>query len=433
MLTKAYQGFIVPLVVLFIVSLALPAPLSSVRSVSGPGSPSWQPAWGGDRDRVPGSQLRPNIQETQKAQKTRQPDKADQACFTEDVRALAERTAKVWQEPDLDYDPVLGYSSGKGGPRAGAPPVDANGLALPIKCVANKDESKGSGTTPKFHCSVPGVVDEDGNLVRYKVKPHFKGQSREKRNGEIYGEFLSSRFSKALGFFADDEWVADVSCADCEKSLTSDFQGAPFTPIQPAAGIELSLGRGIDVKCNNKDSGALADTLRKLEQGGGSTSTRPEVDAFKLWLAFIDHGDTKTDNQRFACLDSQKNPDGTRTCKPGQAVYYVSDMGSTFGYSSASENKARLHEWKERKDPIIVSGGRCTTTAKGVGDTNISEAGRQLLANGLQRLLDRETSDGLITRVFRASRNHERDESPEAWAAEFKRKARTIIDARCGN
>jgi len=350
------------------------------------------------------------------------------ACFTSEARALAERTAKVWQEPDPGYDPVLGFDPSKG-PRPGAPTVDSAGSAAPITCVANKDQNKGAGTTPKFHCSVAGVVDEDGDLIRYKVKPHFKGQSRDRRNGEIYGEFLSSRFSKALGFFADDEWVADVTCLDCEKSLTSSFQGASFMPFQPAAGIELSLGRGIDVKCNNKDSGALKDSLEKLRNAG---APRAEIDAFKLWLAFIDHGDTKTDNQKFACLDSKKNPDGTRMCKPGQAVYYVSDMGSTFGYSSASENKARLERWKG-KDPIKVSGGRCTTTAKSVGDANISEAGRQLLATGLQRLLDAEKSGGLITRVFRASRNHERDQPAEAWAAEFVRKANTIINARCSN
>ena len=350
------------------------------------------------------------------------------ACFTAEARALAERTAKVWAEPDPGYDPALGYNTSKG-PRVGAPAVNDNGLAAPITCVANKDKNKGAGTTPKFHCSVAGVVDEDGDLIRYKVKPHFKGQSREKRNGEIYGEFLSSRFSQALGFFADDEWVADVTCVDCEKSLTSGFQGASFMPFQPAAGIELSLGRGIDVKCNNKDSGGLKETLDNLLRAGGP---RAEIDAFKLWLAFIDHGDTKTDNHKFACLDSKKNPDGTRICKPGQAVFYVADMGSTFGYSSASESKARLERW-QGNDPIKVSGGRCTTTGKGVGDANISEAGRQLLATGLQRLLDGEKSGGLITRVFRASRNHERDQPAEAWTAEFERKANTIINARCGN
>jgi hypothetical protein len=356
------------------------------------------------------------------------PAAAQESCFTQEARALAERSAKVWQEPDPDYDPVLGYNP-KNGPRLGAPTVDSNGLARPINCVANKDPNKGAGTTPKFHCSVPGLVEKDGDLIRYKVKPHFKGQAREKRNGEIYGEFLTSRFSKALGFFADDEWVADVTCPDCEKSLTSGFQGARFTPFQPAAGIELALGKGIDVKCNNKDGASIADALSKMLQGG---APRAEIDAFKLWLAFIDHGDTKTDNQKFSCLDSKKNADGTRTCKPGQAVFYVSDSGSTWGYSSSSEKKATLSGWSG-KDPIKVSGGRCSTTAKSVGDTNISEAGRQLLAKGLQQLLDAERRDGLITRVFRASRNQERDQSPEAWTAEFVRKARTIIDARCSN
>ena len=354
---------------------------------------------------------------------------AQQVCFTEQERARAEQTAKVYRAPDPGYDPVLGYNPA-GEPRRGAPPVGMDGLAKPINCVANKDEKPGAGTTPKFHCSIPGVTDEDGNLIRYKIKPHFKGQSPDKRNGEIYGEFLSSRFSKALGFFADDEWVADVNCPDCEKSLTKSFQGTSFTGSQPAAGVELSLARGIDVNCNGKDSGSLAESLQKLSSAGGAS--RAEVDAFKLWLAFIDHGDTKTDNHKFACLKSTKNADNTRTCEPGQAVYYVSDMGSTFGFSSASEKKARLDAWR-KKTPLEVKNGSCTATAKSVGDTHISEAGRKLLADNLQRLLDAEQQNQTITKVFRASRNAERDRPAEEWSAEFVRKARTIIDARCSN
>jgi hypothetical protein len=350
-----------------------------------------------------------------------------QACFTAEERSHAEQTARVYRDPDPGYDPVLGYNPATG-PRLGAPPVDENGLAKPINCVANKDESPGAGTTPKFHCSVPGVTDEDGNLIRYKIKPHFKGQSIDKRNGEIYGEFLSSRFSKALGFFADDEWVADVRCPDCEKSLTKSFQGTSFSPFQPAAGVELPLARGIDVNCNGKDSGSLAESLKKLSQ---SDTQRAEIDAFKLWLAFIDHGDTKTDNHKFACLKSKKDGNN-RICEPGEAVFYVSDMGSTFGFSSASEKKARLDSWR-KKDPIKVSDGRCTANAKSVGDTNVSEAGRKLLADGLQRLLDAEKQNQTITRVFEASRNAERDRPAAEWATEFERKARMIIDARCSN
>src|SRR5215207_23218 len=276
------------------------------------------------------------------------PAGAQPACFTAEERARAEQTAKVYRAPDPGYDPVLGYNPATG-PRRGALEVDSDGRAKAINCVANKDESPGAGTTPKFHCSIPGVTDEDGTLIRYKIKPHFKGQTKEKRNGEIQGEFLSSRFSKALGFFADDEWVTDVRCPDCQKSLTSTFQGASFSPFQPAAGVELALGRGIDSKCNNKDSGSLVDSLQKLLQNG---APRAEIDAFKLWLAFIDHGDTKTDNHKFACLKSKKNGNNTRTCEPGQAVFYVGDMGSTFGHSKSSEKKATLEVW--RKDPIKV-------------------------------------------------------------------------------
>ena len=177
---------------------------------------------------------------------------------------------------------------------------------------------------------------------------------------------------------------------------------------------------------NDKDSGALAESLQKIAQ-----HSRAEVDAFKLWLAFIDHGDTKSDNHKFACLKSRKEGN-TRICEPGQAVFYVGDMGSTFGYSRSSENKARLEVWR-KKDPIEVSGGRCTANAKSVGDTNISEAGRKLLADNLQRLLDAEKQNGTITKVFAASRNAERDRRAAEWAAEFVRKARTIIDARCSN
>ena len=349
------------------------------------------------------------------------------ACFSAAERARAEQTAKVYHTPDPDYDPVLGYSRSKG-PRPGAPPADNNGVARPINCVANKDESPGAGTTPKFHCSVPGVTDNSGDLIRYKIKPHFKGQSPDKRNGEIYGEFLSSRFSKALGFFADDEWVADVTCPDCEKSLTKPFQGAKWSPFQPAAGIELPLARGIDTNCDGKDSASLSDSLKKLLQSG---APRAEIDAFKLWLAFIDHGDTKNDNHKFACLDSKKTGNA-RICKNGEAVFYVSDMGSTFGYSTSSEKKARLDVWR-KKDPIKVSGGKCTANAKSVGDTQITEAGRKLLAGNLQRLLDAESQNKTITRVFAASRNAERDRPPSEWAAEFVRKAKLIIDARCSN
>jgi hypothetical protein len=240
--------------------------------------------------------------------------------------------------------------------------------------------------------------------------------------------FLGSRFWLALGFYAHDAWVADVTCPDCDISLTKPFQGAKFTPFQPAAGVSFGLGEPIEVNCNGDESASLGGSLDKLIRNPDHLD---EIDAFKLWLGFIDHGDTKSANQRFACLRPVRSGD-TLTCAPDDTIFFVSDMGSTFGSTSASEKKATLAQW-QRTDPIKIKDGRCYATAKNVGDSEVGEPGRQLLARNLQRLLDAEAANGLITRVFKASRNSERDQPAEAWTAEFVRKARMIINARCGS
>ena len=98
------------------------------------------------------------------------PATAQKACFTSEARAQAERTAKVWQQPDPDYDPVLGYNP-TSGPRPGSPAVASDGRAKPLNCVASMKGNEGTGTTPKFYCTVAGVVDIDGEPIRYKIKP----------------------------------------------------------------------------------------------------------------------------------------------------------------------------------------------------------------------------------------------------------------------
>ena len=124
---------------------------------------------------------------------------AQQACFTPEARAQAERTAKVYREPDPGYDPVLGFNPIEG-PRRGAPTVDANGVAQAISCFANKDDSPGSGTTPKFHCSVRGNVDEDGELIRYKVKPHFKDSRETEGTARFMASFSLRVFPRRWDF-----------------------------------------------------------------------------------------------------------------------------------------------------------------------------------------------------------------------------------------
>ena len=78
------------------------------------------------------------------------PAAAQKKCFSPEERAKAERKARVYRAPDPGYDPVLGYNPQRG-PRKGSPPVNSDGVARPVICAANKDETPGAGTTPKFH------------------------------------------------------------------------------------------------------------------------------------------------------------------------------------------------------------------------------------------------------------------------------------------
>ncbi len=240
------------------------------------------------------------------------------------------------------------------------------------------------------------MTDEDGNLIRYKMKPHFKGQSPDKRNGEIYGEFLSSRFSKALGFFADDEWVADVNCPDCEKSLNRGFQGASFHRLNRPRESNCRLARGIDVNCNNKDAGSACRIASETASAAGAP--RAEIDAFKLWLAFIDHGDTKTDNHKFACLKSKKNGN-TSHLQTGRSGFLRQRHGIDFRLFESSEKKARLETWR-KKDPIEVSGGRCTTNAKSVGDTTSAKQVESCWPTIFSDCSTLNSRNQTITRVF---------------------------------
>jgi len=70
---------------------------------------------------------------------------------------------------------------------------------------------------------------------------------------------------------------------------------------------------------------------------------------------------------------------------------------------------------------------RLHATAKSVGTREASaKLAARCSANGLQRLLDAERANGLITNVFRASRNQERDQAPGGvdTGREFERKAK---------
>jgi hypothetical protein len=108
----------------------------------------------------------------------------------------------------------------------------------------------------------------------------------------------------------------------------------------------------------------------------------------------------------------------------------IHDLGATFG-----PNKMDLDHWKQT--PIWADASRCTVSMRqfpyGGGtfhDTQISEAGRQLITQQLSALSEAQIA-GLFTAAhfpeFHGGRGPDAD--PHAWAAALLDKVRQITSA----
>jgi len=125
------------------------------------------------------------------------PAEAQKACFTREARAELSGPPKFIDSlnPDMTQCLVITPAGVRGW---ALPAVDSDGRAKPINCVANKKLVEGAGRTPKFYCSAPGAVDEHGEPIRYKVKPHFKGQSPDRGMARCMVSFCLQDFPKRL-------------------------------------------------------------------------------------------------------------------------------------------------------------------------------------------------------------------------------------------
>ena len=280
-----------------------------------------------------------------------------------------------------------------------------------------------NGTTPKFNC-----VTDGGEEVRIK---YGKG-------AEIPAEAAATRLLRALGFVVDDiRLVRHLRCYGCPiepfttskavQTVGADGAYSQVLNYDHAHDYEwVALERKYDAWPIETESGqgwAFAE-LDRVDEGTGG-APRAHVDALRLAAAFLAHWDNKADNQRLVCT-SRVWPPGTPCPAP---MMMLQDLGATFG-----PRKINLRRW--RTSPIWADRGACRVTMKHLPysgatfvDTQVSEAGRQLLARQL-----RELSDGEIANLFAGARFDQKrgvfsDVHPvPVWVAAFKARAHMISD-----
>ena len=274
-----------------------------------------------------------------------------------------------------------------------------------------------AGRSPKFACASEG--DE--------LKVKFGGG-----NAEVYAEVAATRLLWALGFGADRMYPVRVICRGCPDNLPGILRGDGSTLVDPAA-IERKMP-GKDFKPDSSWAWAELDNVQET-RGGAPAAHR---DALKLVAVFLQHTDSKPEQQRIECLEDDARTASTCT----RPLMMLNDVGLTFGGANlvnANSKGMNLAAWAST--PIWKGDTGCignlSRSATGtLKDPVIGESGRAFLAGLLTQL-----SDDQIAAVFEVSRVTLRLRNPEdvrsgfatvaEWASVFKRKRAEIVDRRC--
>ena len=320
------------------------------------------------------------------------PDKPQYVNDKERLAAI--RRGHVWLPTNV---PSMDVRTGPTGPGAFAPDAEVACDYVP---------EKSSGNSPKFTCLVP--PDK-------KIRVKFGAT-----NGEVFAEVAASRLFWALGFGAERNYPVRVDCHGCPPEL-----------VDTELGTIQRLYPGQDIQTRSQ-YGWSWEELDEIEPGA-PPDEHAHRDALKLLAVFIQHTDSKIEQQRLLC------PDGSPKACPDPFLM-IHDLGQTFGqaniFNRDKVGSVNLHNWANSpvwKDPAHCVAGLAQSQTGTLFNPVISEAGRKFLAALLLQLTDAQIRD-----LFEVARFTERtiktpgDSSTiDQWVGTFKAKRDEIVTAKC--
>lgn len=317
------------------------------------------------------------------------------------ARLAAIKRAQVWVATDVATMDIMAGPAGPGG------------FAPNATVTCDYREKVMTGRSPKFTCVIP--PDDE---VKVKFGPD---------NGEAYAEVAASRLLWALGFGADRVYPVQVICRGCPARI----QGTAIATIQrKMPGKDLAAGDVI---------GWAWPELALLD-ADAAPERRAERDALTLLAAFMQHTDSKPEQQRLLCVGSAPTAAAGGPC--AQTVMMVHDLGLTFGAANRFNRNsvgstnlkqwAHVDVWKDAKSCVANLKKSRTGT---LDNPVISEPGRRMLADLLVQLTDRQLRD-LFTVARFTRRSASADGPPIApelndWVAAFKEKRDEVVNHTC--
>jgi len=345
-----------------------------------------------------------------------------------DERRQLMQRARVWQSIDTSSLNLLR------GPRLPA----SERVAAEVTCTYVHTDEPLSGNTPKFECAL-----SKGDEVKVKY-----GED----NGEVYAEVAASRLLWALGFKADTMLPSRVTCIKCPvdpfAAGTTNWRSKPpvdlATRVFDPAVIERDIpGKSIETP------GFEGWAWPELDQIRPRVASRAQFDALKLLAVFIQHSDSKPDQQDIICAEGQSRKDarGSETCREPWLV--IKDLGATFGKATRlNSSKMILADWDSagvwksagstKGRPARCVGDLPRSLTGSLEDPVIGEAGRRFLSRRLAQLSDRQLRDLFtVSQIERRGEEitgadgNKRKVTVADWVRVFKRKRTEISTARC--
>jgi hypothetical protein len=226
-----------------------------------------------------------------------------------------------------------------------------------------------------------------------------------------------------------------VTCRGCSPDPWTERKRVAGERVFDPAAIERKP-KGHEMASENKGGWAWPELDLIDEKQGGAP--KAQVDALKLLTVFLQHTDSKEEQERLLCLPNEHTKDG------GCAAPFMMmhDVGLTFGqanmFNRNSVGSVNFEQWS--KTPIWRATPGCEgnlpkSLTGTLNNPTIGEPGRQFLADLLLQLSDRQLHDLFeVARVDRRSRRPDSTDPPatvEEWVAAFKHKRDEIVNKRC--
>jgi hypothetical protein len=340
---------------------------------------------------------------------------AASSALTAEQRADAIRRAQVWKKTNVAAMDVMT------GPRL------HGALAPGATVTCDYHEDVFGGATPKFGCT----IDRHDNVkVRYG-----------RTNPEIFAGVAATRLLWALGFGADALYPVRVICRGCPPRLSLDDPKAAATGEThfDFAAIERKMP-GRELEAPSAGPGWSWPELDRVDERAGGAPLA-QRDALKLLAVFLQHTDSKPDQQKLLCLDedaARGDKGKPQTC--AHPYMMIHDVGLTFGTATlmnrAAKSGVNLHGWATTpiwKDAEHCIGNLPPSQTGTLSYPKISEEGRVFLSDLLAQLTDAQLRDLFTAARFgeKPGQNGEGGGSVADWVAAFKKKRDEISSARC--